>query len=138
MKTQTKCTASLLVMLIIEILPIPLTSIFCIYVIRKRPAWLPGVVERLYEGKENYQELFLINLDGHDSLVTRRRCTFSLSIMILLDFLIPFTILFGLYIARRRPIWFQNVVIRLYKNLHDNNEVIEHSYASLIDNSIDS
>ena len=112
-------------MLIVEILPIPLTSIVCLYVIRKRPKWLPGVVGRLYAEKDEQFESTLFMFDDNKSMVTRRRCTISLSLMILLDFLIPFTILMGLYVTRRRPRWFQNVVSRLYADLMVNNQKTE-------------
>jgi len=117
LKTQTKCTLTLSGMLIIELLPIPLTSIFSLYVIRKRPEWLPCVVERLYAEKELKLDTPSPLFDEKKAMVTRRRCTVSLSIMILLDFVVPFTILTGLYITRRRPKWFKNVVYRLYADL---------------------
>ena len=122
LKTQAKCTLFLSGMLIIEILPIPLTSIFSLYVIRKRPKWLPGVVERLYVENDIKRDITPPRFDKKNSIVTRRRCTVGLSIMILFDFLIPFTILMGLYITRRRPIWFKNIVSRLYADLLVKNE----------------
>ena len=125
MKTQTKCTLSLSGLLIIEILPIPLTSIFCLYVIYKRPEWLLGVVDRLYAEKDIKLDTTPSLFDEKKSMMTRRRCAISLSIMILLDFLLPFTILVGLYVTRRRPIWFKNVVSRLYADLLVKNEKIE-------------
>jgi len=111
-------------MLIIEILPIPLTSIFCLYVIRKRPKWLPSVVEHLYAEKDVKPDINSSQFDEKNSMVTRKRCTISLSILILMDFLIPFTILTGLYIIRRRPIWFKKIVSRLYAGLLVKNENI--------------
>lgn len=111
MTTQTKCTLTLSGLFILELLPVPFTSIFSLYVIRTRPGWLPGLVERLYEGKEDNQ---LIQGEGYNSMRTRRKCTISLCFMILMDVITPFTIIMGLYITRRRPIWFKNVVIRLY------------------------
>ena len=125
LKTQTKCTLTLSGLLIIEILPIPLTSFVCLYVIRKRPKWLPGVVDRLYAEKDIKLDTTPSLFDEKKSMVTRKRCTISLSIMILLDFLIPFTILVSLYITRRRPIWFKDVVSRLYADLIVNNEKAE-------------
>jgi hypothetical protein len=122
LKTQTKCTLTLSELLIIEILPIPLTSLVCLYVIRKRPKWLPGIVDRLYAEKDIKLDTTSSLFDEKKSMVTRRQCTISLSIMIFLDFLIPFTILVGLYVTQRRPIWFKNIVSRLYVDLIVNNE----------------
>ena len=124
LKTQTKCTLFLSGMLVIEMLPIPLTSIFSLYVVRKRPKWLPDIVERLYAEKDIEYDTSQSRLDKKSSTVTRRRCTIGLSVMILFDFLIPFTILTGLYITRRRPIWFKNIVTRLYADLFVKNEDI--------------
>jgi hypothetical protein len=123
MKTQTKCTLTLSVLFIIELLPIPFTIIYCLYVTRKRSNWLPGVVERLYAEKDVIIKPLLF--DKCDPMVTRRRCTIFLSIMLLLDLLTPFTTLFGLYIVRRRPIWFKNVVSRLYFDKPETNVTIE-------------
>jgi len=113
-------------MLVIEILPVPLTSIFSLYVVRKRPLWLPGIVERLYIEKDIKHDTAQPHPDKTSSIVTRRRCTIGLSIMILFDFLVPFTILMGLYITRRRPIWFKNIVSRLYADLLVKNKNIDY------------
>lgn len=118
MRTQTKCTWSLIGLLIVEILPIPFTAIYSLFVIRKRAAWLPGVVERLYADKE-WPEGKVVDKpikDGHDHMVTRRRCTISLTVMFLIDVIVPFTVPFGIYVVRRRPAWFKNVVARLYSD----------------------
>ena len=120
MKTQTKCTLSLLGLLIVEIFPIPLTVIYCLYVVRKRPNWVPGTIERLYsEKEETLSDSF--SHEAYDSMVTRKRCTISFSIMFLLDILIPFTILFALFIVRKRPFWFKRVVDQLYADLLSTN-----------------
>ena len=114
MRTQTKCTLFLSGMFIVEILPLPFTAMFSLYVIRKRPPWLPEVVERLYADKEAGLVAEQPVLDGHDFMITRRKCTMTLTMMFLVDIIIPVTIPFGLYIVRRRPLWFRNVVARLY------------------------
>ena len=138
MKTQTKCTLSLSGLFILEMLPIPFTAIYALYVIQKRPDWFPETVKRLYAEKENKQYITIdpARLDGHDTKVTRRRCTISLSIMFILDILIPFTILLGLYVARRQPIWFKNVVDRLYADQLSDNEVTENFPGSFDSDSI--
>jgi len=115
-RTQTKCTLTLCTMFIIEILPIPFTAIYSIYAVRKRPTWIPNTVERLYVDKPiNPNKVNKeISVDGHDPMKTRRNCTIALTTMFLIDVIVPFTVPFGLYIVRRRPIWFKNVVTRLY------------------------
>ncbi len=116
MRTQTKCTLTLCTMFIIEILPIPFTAIYSIYAVRKRPTWIPNTVERLYVDKPiNPNKVNKeISVDEHDPMKTRRNCTIALTTMFLIDVIVPFTVPFGLYIVRRRPIWFKNVVTRLY------------------------
>jgi len=129
MRTQTKCTWSLIGLIIVEILPVPFTAIYSLVVIRKRSAWLPGVVERLYADKE-WPEGKVVDQpikDGHDPMVTRRRCTISLSIMFLIDVIVPFTVPFGIYVVRRRPAWFKNVVARLYSDNPGENADIQDS-----------
>lgn len=132
MRTQTKCTWSLTGLLIVEILPIPFTAIYSLYVIRKRPDWLPGVVERLYSDKE-YKDGVVPEAgtkEGHDSTVTRRRCTVALSCMFLIDVIVPFTVPFGFYVVRRRPVWFRNVVKRLYTGYQPEEESVENQDSS--------
>jgi len=102
-------------MLIVEILPVPFTALYSLYAIRKRPAWIPAVVENLYadkpaESTEPAQEVPL----GHDHMTTRKKCTIVVSMMFLVDVVVPFTVPFGLYIVRRRPSWFKDLVARLY------------------------
>ena len=140
MKTQTKCTLILSGLFILEMLPIPFTAIYCLYVIRKRPDWFPKTVKRLYAEKEKKQNI-TINpalLNGHDPMVTRRRCSISLSIMFILDILIPFTILLGLYVVRRQPTWFKNIVDRPYADQLGDNEVPEGFLESFDSNSLSS
>ena len=116
MTTQTKCTLTLCLLFIIEILPVPFTAIYSLYVVRKRRDWVPGVVEKLYADrpvKENESAVPLV-LEGHDPLVTRKRCTITLASLFVVDILVPCTIPFGLYLVRRRPLWFKNTVAKLY------------------------
>ena len=115
MRTQTKCTLTLGGMLIVEILPIPFTALYSLYAIRKRPAWIPEVVENLYADKpaESAGPAKEVPL-GHDHMTTRKKCTIVVSTMLLVDIVVPFTVPFGLYIVRRRPGWFKDLVARLY------------------------
>jgi hypothetical protein len=134
MRTQTKCTWSLIGMIIMEIIPVPFTAIYSLVVVRKRSAWLPGVIERLYADKE-WPEGKVVDQpikDGHDPMVTRRRCTISISILFSLDILfaiifVPATITFGLFMVRLRPAWFKNVVARLYSDQPGENADTEDS-----------
>jgi hypothetical protein len=99
-------------MFFVEIMPLPFTAFFSIYTIRKRPEWFPLAVHSLYAD---------IPMDGKnqkavvDPLKTRKKCTITVFCMMLVDLgPIPLTIPVGVYIVRRRPKWFRNVVARLY------------------------
>jgi hypothetical protein len=118
MRTQNKCTWTLVSLFVLELLPIPFTAIYSLFVVRRRSDWVPGVVERLYADKE-WPEGKVVDQpikEGHDPMVTRRRCTIFLTVMFLFDVVIPFTVFFDLYVVRRRPAWFKNVVARLYSD----------------------
>lgn len=115
LRTQTKCTLTLCGMLIVEILPVPFTAIYGIYTVRKRPGWVPEVVERLYADKSEDAAGPVNEVPpGHDPMVTRKKCTMVMATMFLIDVLVPFTVPFSLYVVRRRPNWFKGVVSRLY------------------------
>lgn len=113
MRTQTKCTLFLSGMFILEILPLPFTAMMSLYTVRKRSAWLPEVVENLYADKPDLVAAQPVP-KGHDPMVTRRKCTMTLTSMFLIDIIIPVTIPFSLYVVRRRPAWFRDLVARLY------------------------
>ena len=102
-------------MLIVEILPIPFTALYGIYAIRKRPGWIPEVVERLYADKPAESAGPVKEIPhGHDVMETRKKCTITMCTMFLVDVVVPFTVPFGIYIVRRRPAWFKDIVSRLY------------------------
>lgn len=123
MSTQTKCTLSLCCLFIIEIFPLPFTALISLYVIRRRPKWFPGVVERLYEDKPAGP----VDVIAEQTLSTRRKCTMVVSLMTLIDLLIPVTIPTGLYIVRKRPKWFNHVAKRLYADLsHERQQFTVH------------
>ena len=128
MRTQTKCTLSLCGLFIIEILPIPFTAIYSLYVVRKRPMWVPEVVNRLYADKpgDEGNSIEQTNVAGYDPRNTQKKCTITLASMFTLDILVPFTVPFSLYIVRRRPLWFKNTVARLYADqLQGNNQNLD-------------
>jgi hypothetical protein len=113
MKLQTKCTWVILGLLVIEILPVPFTSLYSLYAIRTRPAWLPVVTHALYAEQptdESNQTL----LATHDPMQVRKNCTTGLVIIFIADLLVPIIIPTALYVVRRRPKWFKNLVNRLY------------------------
>lgn len=121
LRTQTKCTISLCTLFLIELLPIPFTGIYSIYAIRKRPDWIPRVVQRLYADKpvdlDNPVEE--LSVEGHDFMKSRRNCTIAIISLFVVDVIVPVIVPLGIYIARKRPNWFKNVTRRLYADRID-------------------
>ncbi len=116
MKTQTKCTLVICGLFIIEILPVPFTSIYSLYAIRKRPDWLPKLVDKLYADKlVNEKSGFdYIPPSHHDPMATRKKYTFILVAMFIIDLLVPVVIPTALFIALKRPSGFKKLVTKLY------------------------
>jgi hypothetical protein len=115
MKLQTKCTWVIVGLFIIEILPVPVTSLYSLYAIRKRPAWLPVVTQGLYaETPDQSDDSHQPPITSDDPMQVRKNCTIGLVIMFIVDLLIPIVIPTALYVVRRRPKWFKNLITRLY------------------------
>ncbi|MEN8260289.1 MAG: hypothetical protein ABFS02_06845, partial [Pseudomonadota bacterium] len=75
--------------------------------------WVLNVVTRLYMDKPVEEDVAC----EEDALVTRKKCTRTLIMMTLIDLgPVPVTIPVALYVVRRRPKWFRNVVSRLYSD----------------------
>jgi hypothetical protein len=127
MKLQTKCTLVIVGLFIIEILPVPITSLYSLYAIRKRPDWLPRVTHELYTDKLENNPAPLIT---HDPLVIRKNCTVGLAAMFVVDLLVPVVIPTALYVVRRRPVWFKNLITRLYSDKlgHTTNQQHENTF----------
>lgn len=116
MTTQKKCTISLLIICIIELLPVPITSVYAIYAMRKRPTWLLGVINRLYSDPplELEKQARFVSVEGHDFMKTRRNCTIGIISLFVVDLIVPVIIPIGIFVVRKRPVWFKNLANRLY------------------------
>jgi len=118
MNIQTKCTWVICGLFIIEILPMPVSSLYGLYAVRKRPDWLLNVVEALYAGKpvkEGETVEYALPV-GHNPLAIRKRYTIMMVVVFLVDLLIPVVVPSALWIVRIRPVWFKNLVLRLYSD----------------------
>lgn len=115
MKTRTKCSLAICGLLVIEIMPIPFSSIYSLYVVRKRPGWLPQVVAKLY-AEDPAKSVTPAQPLGHDPLQTRKNCTKLLVLIFFIDLVVPVIIPTALYVVLKRPIWFQNLVVKLYSD----------------------
>jgi hypothetical protein len=112
MNTQTKCTLVIVGLFIVEILPVPLTSLYSLFAIRRRPNWLPKTVANLYANKAEVVDYALPV--GHDFTQTQKKYTFILVAMFMVDLLIPVVIPAALYIVRVRPQGFKTLITKLY------------------------
>ena len=124
MKTQTKYTRNIGLLFLLELIPLPWTAMYALYAVRKRPAWLPDAVNQLYsdppmEAIDEQQHLAESDRQG-TALKTRMRCTIALVALLIIDLdPFPITLPFALYIVRKRPIWFKNVITRLYADISE-------------------
>jgi len=118
MKTQTKCTLAICGLFIIEILPVPFSAVYSLYAIRKRPDWLPRVVDNLYldrPAKEGDKPDPYLPI-GHDPMALRKKCTITLVGLFVVDLIVPVIIPTALFVVRRRPLWFKHLVAKLYSD----------------------
>lgn len=118
MNIQTKCTWVIGGLFIVEILPMPVSSLYCLYAVRKRPDWLLNVVEALYAGKpakEGEAVEYALPVE-HDVLAARKKYTTMMVVIFLIDLLIPVVVPTALWVVRIRPVWFKNLVLRLYSD----------------------
>ncbi|MEE9356549.1 MAG: hypothetical protein V3U75_13240 [Methylococcaceae bacterium] len=111
---QKKFTIVMACLFFVEIMPLPFTAFISLYTIRKRPDWFPDSVQSLYAdipaAADDEKKPVAV-----DPAATKKKCTITIISMMLVDLgPIPLTIPVGLYIVRRRPKWFRNVVARLY------------------------
>jgi hypothetical protein len=101
----------------VEIMPLPFTAFISLYTVRKRPDWFPDAVQRLYADIPTVDDDKAKPV-AVDSATTRKKCSITIICMMLVDLgPVPLTIPVGLYIVRRRPKWFRNVVARLYADV---------------------
>ncbi len=119
-RIQNKFTAIMALLFFVEIMPLPFTAFISLYTVRKRPEWFPYSVKSLYADIQpddtnppaNKKKTVAVNPEK-----TKRRCTYTIISMMIVDLgPIPLTIPVGLFIVRRRPKWFRNVVERLYSD----------------------
>lgn len=115
MKLQTKCTCIIIGLFVVEILPVPFTSLYSLYAIRRRPDWLPKVTDQLYADKLASGAVpDYLPPPEHNPMSTKNRCTLGLVAMFIVDLLVPVVIPTALYVVRMRPAWFRKLVLRLY------------------------
>lgn len=114
-RIQKKFTIVMACLFFVEIMPLPFTAFISLYTVRKRPDWLPDTVQSLYADipANDKEKPAAIN-----PAKTKKKCSITIICMMLVDLgPIPLTIPVGIYIVRRRPKWFRNVVERLYADI---------------------
>jgi len=120
MQTQTKCTLAICGLFIIELLPVPISSVYSLY------------ADKPIQETETMKQL---TRDFHDPMATRKKCTISLAIIFVIDLLVPVVIPAALYVVRRRPEWFKDVIAKLYADKISNNiqNPVKHPMLTLED-----
>ncbi|MDD2723619.1 MAG: hypothetical protein PHH59_06315 [Methylovulum sp.] len=117
MKTRTKYSLIVFGLFILEFLPIPFSSIYSLYAIRKRPDWLPNAMDRLYADHPKHGlEGDEANLHEANFKRVQTQCTIVLAMMFTVDLLVPVVIPTAFYVVRVRPKWFKNLVLKLYSD----------------------
>jgi hypothetical protein len=116
MTIRTKYTLIIVGIFILEILPVPFSSIYSLYAIRKRPNWLPNAIDRLYAENPtgDGQVIDFVSLVDTNFKRIQTKCTITLVIMFTIDLLVPVVIPTALYVVRKRPVWFKNLITQLY------------------------
>jgi hypothetical protein len=136
---QKKFTIVMAGLFFVEIMPLPFTAFISLYTVRKRPDWFPDAVQSLYadipmipvgaKDKKNKKKPAVV-----DPAKTRKKCSITIICMMLVDLgPVPLTIPVGLYIVRRRPKWFRNVVARLYADIETSAGVVVNKRVRLYD-----
>lgn len=134
---QKKYTWIMALLFFVEIMPLPFTAFISLYTVRKRPEWFPYSVKSLYADipaddptpDDNKKKPVVL-----DSEKTKRKCTYTIISMMIVDLgPVPLTIPVGLYIVRRRPKWFRNVVNRLYADKRFGSEIVTKERVRLYD-----
>lgn len=114
---RVKCFLVLLMLSAIGFGPLSLTALIGMYVVWRRPHWFEHVVQGVYRNRpvvsaEN--PTLVAPIDG-SALGTRIRCFLALAILLALDIApIPVVGAIGMYVLIRRPIWFLDLVSRIY------------------------
>ncbi len=114
-RIQKKFTIVMACLFFVEIMPLPFTAFISLYTVRKRPDWLPDTVQSLYADipANDKEKPAAVN-----PAKTKKKVSITIICMMLVDLgPIPLTIPVGIYIVRRRPKWFRNVVERLYADI---------------------
>lgn len=116
MKVKTKYSLIIFGIFILELFPVPFSSIYSLYAVRKRPVWLPKAVDKLYDEEPaqapaSYQ---LLGFDEDDVKRVQKKATLVLLLMFAIDLLVPVVIPTAFYVVRLRPKWFRDFMARLY------------------------
>ena len=121
MKVKTKYSLIIFGIFILELFPVPFSSIYSLYAIRKRPGWLPKAVDKLYdeEPAQDPASYQLLGFDEDDVKRVQKKATIVLLLMFAVDLLVPVVIPTAFYVVRLRPRWFRNWMARLYADKFD-------------------
>lgn len=113
--TRINCLIVMLVLAIIGFGPVSLTCLIGFYVIAARPRWFLDTTRGLYRDKISRSEGAVRPLITPSSGAARVKTALALLLLLMLDIApIPVTGMVGLYIVLARPMWFMDLVRKIY------------------------
>lgn len=117
--TRIKCLLALLALAMLGFGPVSVTGLIGLFVVLQRPEWFDNVVKNVYRDKQ-VEDLPLRRQTSdvrRPATGVRIRCLLSLIVLMIVDILpVPVVGSIGLYVLLRRPLWFKDLVDRVYGN----------------------
>lgn len=112
---RINCLMVMLVLTIIGFGPVSLTCLIGFYVIAARPGWFLHTMRGLYRDKVSRSEGTVGPLITSSSGAARVKSALVLLLLLMLDIApIPVAGIVGLYIVLARPMWFMELVRKIY------------------------
>lgn len=115
--TQIKYFLVMSILAITGFGPLSLTCLIGLYVVLARPSWFQAVTTNLYRNLGSDPTADPPRSSGRfTAAITRLKCIMCLLALLLLDIApVPITGAIGLYVIAVRPVWFQQVVQKIYE-----------------------
>jgi hypothetical protein len=116
--TQLKCILVMAAIDVVGLGPLCITCLLGMGILVGRPEWFRVLVRDLYQGKGALAAESRAGEGQPNSLSTRVKCFLALSVLMVVDILpVPVAGSIGMYVAVLRPMWFRDLVDRIYGGL---------------------